>query len=51
VPRTKKVDRSYELIPTLVRKLEQLETRMKLVEEEQKGGIDLSQFYAKPDEG
>ena len=51
VPRPKKVDHSYELIPTLVRKLEQLETRVKLIEEEQKGGIDLSQFYAKPDEG
>ncbi|MCG8584801.1 MAG: hypothetical protein MI757_08840 [Pirellulales bacterium] len=51
VPRPKKVDRSHELIPTLVRKLEQLETRVKLVEDEQKGGIDLSQFYAKPDEG
>lgn len=50
VPRPKREDRSYELIPTLVRKLEQLETRVKLVEDEQKGGIDLSQFYVKPDE-
>jgi hypothetical protein len=37
------------LLPQLARRLEQLETRMKLVEEEQRGGVDLSQFYARPD--
>lgn len=39
------------LLPQLARRLEQLETRMKLIEEEQRGGIDLSQFYEPPDAG
>jgi len=38
------------LLPQLARRLEQLETRMKLVEEEQRGGIDLTQFYQRPDQ-
>jgi hypothetical protein len=50
VPRPKKSDRSHELIPNLVRRMEQLETRVKLVEDEQRGGIDLTKFYVKPDE-
>ena len=50
VPRPKRADRTGELIPTLVRRIEQLETRVKLVEDEQKGGIDLTKFYVKPDE-
>lgn len=37
------------LLPQLARRLEQLETRMKLVEEEQRGGFDLSQFYERPE--
>ena len=30
--------------------MEQLETRLKLVEEEQRGGIDLTKFYERPGE-
>jgi hypothetical protein len=38
------------LLPQLARRLEQLETRMKLMEEEQRGGIDLTKFYKRPEE-
>ena len=44
-PRPKPVDESRHVIPTLLRRVERLETRLKLLEEEQKGGIDLSKFY------
>jgi hypothetical protein len=37
------------LLPQIARRLEQLETRMKLVEEEQRGGLDLTKFYERPD--
>ena len=30
--------------------MERLESRLKLVEEEEKGGIDLSKFYGKPND-
>jgi hypothetical protein len=33
-----------------MRRMERLETRLKLLEEEQKGGIDLSKFYGPPGE-
>ncbi|HKD37608.1 MAG TPA: hypothetical protein VKB78_12440 [Pirellulales bacterium] len=46
VPRLDPIDKSPELIPALLRRVERLETRLKLLEEEQKGGIDLSKFYA-----
>jgi hypothetical protein len=36
------------LLPQLARRIEQLETRLKLVEEDQRGGIDLTQFYVRP---
>ncbi|NOY30598.1 MAG: hypothetical protein GXP28_10660, partial [Planctomycetes bacterium] len=46
VPRTKRADPEERLLPSLARRVEQLEARLKLCEEEQRGGIDLSQFYA-----
>jgi hypothetical protein len=49
VPRPAKSDESPQLIPLLVRRVERLEARLKLVEEEVKGGIDLTQFYAPPE--
>ena len=49
VPRPQARDAQESLLPQLARRLEQLETRMKLVEEEQRGGLDLTQFYQKPD--
>ncbi len=48
VPKLEPMDRSTEILPQMMRRLERLETRLKLVEEEQRGGIDLTQFYLKP---
>jgi hypothetical protein len=48
VPRRKPADDTPQLIPTLLRRVERLETRMKLIEEEQKGGIDITRFYSVP---
>jgi len=45
VPRPKPIDNKDELVPLLVRRLERLETRIKLLEEEQRGGIDITKFY------
>ncbi|HEV3415739.1 MAG TPA: hypothetical protein VG056_02965 [Pirellulales bacterium] len=45
VPRLEPIDRSPEIIPNMLRRMERLETRIKLVEEEQRGGIDLSKFF------
>jgi hypothetical protein len=45
-PRPPKHDPTPELVPQLMRRIERLETRIKLVEEDQRGGFDLTQFYA-----
>lgn len=45
VPRPKPVDETIELIPQLLRRLERIETRLKLMEEEQKDGIDITRFF------
>ncbi len=51
VPRTKPVDQTRDAIPSLSRRLERLESRLKLLEDEQRrGGIDLEQFYTPPEE-
>ena len=49
VPRPQIADTEQALLPQLARRMEQLETRLKLVEEEQRGGIDLTKFYERPD--
>lgn len=49
VPRPKPADKEQRLLPALARRVEQLEARLKLVEEEQRGGIDLERFYVRPD--
>ena len=41
-------DETAQLVPDLMRRVERLETRIKLLEEEQKGGIDLTKFFAPP---
>ncbi len=51
VPRQKPADKEQALLPQLARRLEQLETRLKIIEEEQRGGLDLSQFYERPPGG
>ncbi len=49
VPRLKPKDENLERIPKLLRTVERLETRVKLLEDEQREtGIDLSKFYKKP---
>ena len=50
VPMPVPIDRTVEILPMLVRRMERLETRLKLLEEEQRGGIDLSRFYNPADE-
>jgi len=48
VPRPVKKDPVDDLIPKMVKQIERLETRMKLMEDEQRDrGIDLTQFYNK----
>ena len=49
VPRPQVADAEQALLPHLARRMEQLETRLKLVEEEQRGGLDLTQFYQRPE--
>lgn len=49
VPRTKSADPEMRLLPALARRVEQLEGRLKLMEEEQRGGIQLERFYARQD--
>jgi hypothetical protein len=49
-PRLKRPDETRELIPQLIRRLERLEQRIKLLEDESRTGIDLTKFYGKPDQ-
>lgn len=49
VPRLEKADLTEEILPLLVRRMERVEHRMKLLEEEQQGGIDITKFYTPPD--
>jgi hypothetical protein len=48
VPRVRPGDKEQALLPQLARRLEQLETRLKIMEEEQRGGLDLTKFYEPP---
>jgi hypothetical protein len=50
VPRPKPEDVHRYLLPLLQRKVERLESRVKLMEEELRGGINLARFYAKKTE-
>ena len=50
VPRPVPEDTNRMLIPTLQRKLERMEQRMKLLEEELRGGINLAKYYARDKE-
>jgi hypothetical protein len=50
VPRPVPSDKTTEIIPQLMRRVERLETRIKLLEEEQKeAGIDITKFYRPPE--
>jgi len=48
VPKPVPIDETPALIPQLLRRMERVEARLKLLEEEQKGGIDLTKFYNPP---
>jgi hypothetical protein len=48
VPRPAKAEDAPQLIPQLVRRIEKLEARLKLAEDELKGGIDLTSYYVDP---
>jgi hypothetical protein len=45
-PKPRPADPEQGLLPQLARRMEQLEARLKLVEEEQRGGVNLERFYA-----
>jgi hypothetical protein len=45
-PKPRPADPEQGLLPQVARRLEQLEARLKLVEEEQRGGVNLERFYA-----
>lgn len=47
-PRPEPVSTEESLLPQLARRMEQLEKRIQLLEEEQRGGFDLTKFYEKP---
>ena len=50
IPRADVRDPKEDLLPQLARRLEQLEKRMSLMEDEQRGGIDLTKLYEPPPE-
>ena len=50
VPRPERKTEDDVLHPVLKQRFDQLEKRIKLMEQEQKGGIDLSEFYMKPEQ-
>ncbi len=47
VPRLQPADPNRDLIPQVLRRLERLETRIKLMEQEQRAGMDITRFYEK----
>ncbi len=49
VPRPTRAQKTEETLPALVRRMEKLEARIRLLEEEQRGGIDITRFYAGPE--
>jgi hypothetical protein len=48
VPHLEPIDTSQQMIPQMQRRLERLEMRLKLIEEEQRQGIDITKFYTGP---
>ncbi|MFV2066311.1 MAG: hypothetical protein ACC645_04975 [Pirellulales bacterium] len=49
VPRPKLVEETADLLASLARRVERFEARLRLLEEEQRGGIDLGRFCPPPD--
>ena len=48
VPRLKPADDTPQLLTQVLRRMERMEMRMKLLEDEQRGAIDLTKFYGLP---
>ena len=48
VPKPVLPDPAKELVPLLLRRVERLESRLKLMEEESRQGLDLTKFYGNP---
>lgn len=48
VPRVEPFDTSVQLLPQMMRRMERLEARLKLMEEEQRQGIDITKFFGGP---
>lgn len=49
VPRQKRAVEDENLVPTLLRRIEILENRINLIEEERRGGINIERFYVEGD--
>lgn len=49
VPRPRREAPEGQMVWVLQQRMERLETRLRILEEEQRGGIDLAQFYTAPD--
>ncbi len=50
VPKTDFSEKQIDLLPALMRRMERLEARIKILDEEQRGTFDLSKLYVKPDQ-
>jgi hypothetical protein len=50
VPRPVPPEESREVVGQLLRRLDKIEQRLKLVEEEQRGGIQIEKFFKRPDQ-
>ena len=51
VPKPEPPDETQELIPQMARRLERIESRLQIIEQEQRSGMDLTKFYQKPGDG
>ena len=49
VPRRQRASEEENLLPLMQRRIEHLENRVQLMEEELRGSVNLNRFYAKPD--
>ena len=47
VPRPEPADKNQDLIPQMARRIERLEARIKIMEDERRGGMDITKFYEK----
>ncbi len=48
VPKPAPIDESKDMLPQLMRRMERLETRVKILSDEQRQGLDITNFYVDP---